>query len=72
MDNIRTDAVTLRKFGFILAGGFILISLTIFAKHKYSAAPISVIALSVMLLATFTPASLRYFYMLWMKLEIFP
>jgi Saxitoxin biosynthesis operon protein SxtJ len=68
MDKIKTDKITLRNFGFILAGSFILISLIIFTKHKYSVTPTAVIALCFMLMATFAPVSLKYLYILWMKL----
>jgi hypothetical protein len=68
MDKIKTDRATLRKFGLIVASGFVLISLIIFIKHRHSVVPTAVIALSFMLMATFTPALLKHLHIVWMKL----
>jgi len=67
MDKIKTDRTTLRKFGLLMVFGFVLISL-IFIKHKHSVMPTAAVALSFMLIAFFAPASLKYLYILWMKL----
>lgn len=68
MDKIKTDKVTLRKFGLTMAVCFAVITLIIFLRHKHSTALTSFIALFFLLLALYIPASLKYFYIVWMKL----
>lgn len=68
MDKIKTDRATLRKFGLMMALGFVLISLIIFTKHKHSLTLTVVAALSWMLTAIFAPGLLKYIYIFWMKL----
>lgn len=68
MDKIKADRTTLRKFGLMMATGFVLISLIIFTKYKHSVVPTVVIALFFMLITIFVPVLLKYLYILWMKL----
>jgi hypothetical protein len=68
MDKIKTDKATLRKFGLTMAVCFAVITLIIFLRHKHSAVPTTVIALSFLLLGLGAPALLKYFYIAWMKL----
>lgn len=68
MDKIKTDKLSLRKFGFLMAAGFALASLFIFVKHKYFVTSTVGIAASFMLGAIFLPVLLKYPYIFWMKL----
>lgn len=68
MEKIKTDRIGLRKFGFLMASGFVLISLFVFVKHKHYLASTVVIALFFMLAAIFVPALLKYPYIFWMRL----
>lgn len=68
MDKIRTDKATLRKFGLTMAICFGVIALIIFLKHKHSVVPVSVVAVFFLLAAFGVPGSLKYVYIVWMKL----
>jgi hypothetical protein len=68
MDSIKTDKITLKKFGFLMAGFFFFISLVIFIKHRQISLPTIVIALLFAGMAIFIPALLKYFYIVWLKL----
>jgi hypothetical protein len=65
MDKIKTDRVVLRKFGFLLAFCFALISLMI--KLKNYTVPLAVTSLFFILIASFAPVILKYFYIFWIK-----
>jgi hypothetical protein len=68
MDPIKTGKITLKKFGFLMAGVFFFISLVIFIKHRQIFLPTTVIALLFTGMAIFIPVSLKYFYIVWLKL----
>ncbi|MFA5275736.1 MAG: SxtJ family membrane protein [Candidatus Omnitrophota bacterium] len=68
MEKIKTDNLTLRKFGLIMALALSIAALLVFIKHRQLAPLISVISVLFLLAGLNIPGSLKYFYIIWMKL----
>jgi hypothetical protein len=68
MDPIKTDKLTLKKFGFLMAAVLLLAGLIVFIKHRRVYLPAAVTALLFFTTAIFIPVSLKYFYIFWIKL----
>lgn len=68
MDKLKLDRKSLRQFGITMAIAFLIITLIIFIRHKYSVIPASVISVTFLILAFTLPALLKPIYILWMRL----
>ncbi len=62
--------VGLRKFGITMGIAFLAITLLIFSRHRHSILPTAVISAVFFTLALILPISLKYVYILWMKLAL--
>ena len=68
MDKLKLDRKSLRQFGITMAIAFLIITLIIFIRHKYSVIPASIISATFLILAFVSPTLLKPIYILWMKL----
>ncbi|MDD5560803.1 MAG: SxtJ family membrane protein [Candidatus Omnitrophica bacterium] len=68
MEGIKTDKTVLKKFGLIMASCFILVSLIMSLKHNNTAPLAAVTSLCLILVMFIAPGSLKYIYIIWMKL----
>ena len=68
MDKLKLDRKSLKQFGITMAIAFLIITLIIFIRHKYSVIPASVISVTFLILAFTLPALLKPIYILWMRL----
>lgn len=68
MDKIKTDKVTLRKFGLTMSASFAVFTLVIFLKNGQATVITSAISLIFLIAALISPLFLRYSYIFWMKL----
>jgi hypothetical protein len=67
MEKLNLDKRALRKFGITLAIAFLIITLIIFIRHKYSPRPTFIIS-AIFFISAFTmPTLLRPLYVIWMK-----
>ena len=68
MNKINTDRAALKKFGLTMAVCFGVIALVVFLRNKHSAVPSALIAVFFLLAGLIVPVSLKYVYIVWMKL----
>lgn len=68
MDKIKTDIVSLRKFGLTISACFTIITTIIFLKHKHSPTAALLISFILLMFTIICPKLLKYFYVGWMKL----
>jgi hypothetical protein len=68
MEKLNLDKKSLRKFGVTMAIAFLIITLIIFIRHKYSIIPTFIILAIFLILAFTLPALLKPVYILWMRL----
>ncbi|MDP3732510.1 MAG: SxtJ family membrane protein [Candidatus Omnitrophota bacterium] len=68
MDKLKLDRRSLRQFGITMAIAFLIITLIVLIRHKYSVIATSIISITFLILAFASPALLKPIYILWMKL----
>jgi len=68
MDKLKLDKKSLRQFGITMAAAFLIITLIIFARHKYSVMPTLIISATFLILAFALPALLKPVYVFWMRM----
>ncbi len=68
MDKLKLDRRSLRQFGITMAIAFLIITLIILIRHKYSVIATSIISITFLILAFTLPVLLKPVYILWMKL----
>jgi len=71
MDKIITDKLILKKFGLLMTAVFFLIELVMFVRTKQVFILPVAMAMLFVLLAALLPSSLKYIYILWMRLAYF-
>ena len=70
MEKLNLDKDNMRKFGITMGIAFLVITLLIFSGHRHSVLPTAVISAVFFALALILPVSLKYVYILWMKLAL--
>ncbi len=68
METIKTDTVTLRKFGLTMAVACLVIASIVLIKAHYAPKPLVMLSLLFIGCAFIEPSVLRLFYILWMRL----
>jgi len=68
MDKLKLGKKSLRQFGITMAIAFLIITLIIFIRHKYSVIPAFIISAIFLILAFTLPALLKPIYILWMRM----
>ena len=68
MEKLDLDKESLKKFGVTMAAAFLIITLIIFARHKYSVMPTLIISATFLILAFTSQALLKPIYILWMRM----
>lgn len=67
MDTLKTDSVSLRKFGITMAVACLLIAGIVLLKAHYAPKPLLLLSFLFIACAFIEPTVLRFFYILWMR-----